>query len=262
MPESSDTQVPNVIPGVEFRTGFWPRLGFDDRGPDFRGQKVLEVGSGRGERCLELAARGARRVVGVDPFGESVTAARRALAGHPEYAGVVEYVHGTVHDLDEGDFDVVVSENTFEHILDVPETLASIRNRLRVGGRAYIAFGPLYHAPDGDHGWMRAALPLGGRIPWLWGHVLVPHGWLLRRMERHYKLPVRSTTDWPFLALNRTSVGEFRRLFRTCGMRIVYARHNANDSWKGRLIGLIGRLPLLEKYFTLNMNYVFEKTAP
>src|SRR5262249_36226322 len=160
------------------------------------------------------------------------------------------YRISTIHDLAERDFDAVVSENAFEHILDVPETLAAIRERLRPGGRAYIGFGPLYHGPHGDHSWMRAAMP-GGPLPW--GHVLVPRRGLLRRMERFYQLPVRDTTDWPFLTLNRKTVGEFRRLFRDCGLRTVYAKCNANERWKGHICALIGRLPLLDKYFTLNM---------
>jgi SAM-dependent methyltransferase len=254
-----DTAALDAIRSFERRQRFWPRFGLGAAGPDFSGQNVLEVGSGLGERCLDVAVRGARRVVGVDPFAESVTAARQTLTNYPALADVVEYRLCTVHDLAEGDFDAVVSENAFEHILDVPETLAAVRERLRPGGRAYIGFGPLYHGPFGDHGWMQKALPLGRRWPLPWGHVVVPHRWLLRRMERFYQLPVQSTTDWPFLTLNRKTVGEFRRLFRDCQMRTVYARCNANERWKGHLVGLIGRLPLLDKYFTLNMYYILEK---
>src|SRR5689334_17961465 len=126
-----DDSALDEVRAFERRQRFWPRFGLGPAGPDFTGQKILEVGSGLGERCLDVAARGARRVVGVDPFAESITAARQALTKYPALAGVVEYRLGTVHELAENDFDAVVSENTFEHVLDVPETLAAIRARLR-----------------------------------------------------------------------------------------------------------------------------------
>ena len=155
--------------------------------------------------------------------------ARKNLAQHPALADVVEYRLGTLHDLTEGDFDAAISENTLEHVLDVPELLAAVRDRLRPGGRLFVGFGPLYHSPFGDHGWMREALPLGRWLPLPWGHVLAPHGWLLRRMQRYYGLPVHSTADWPFLPLNRLAVGDFRRLFRESGLRTVYGRANVNS---------------------------------
>jgi hypothetical protein len=43
--------------------------------------------------------------------------------------------------------------------MDLPEVLAAVRAKLKVGGRAYIGFGPLYHGPYGDHGWIREAIP-------------------------------------------------------------------------------------------------------
>ena len=57
------------------------------------------------------------------------------------YKEAVEYRVTTIHDVEEHDFDVVISESTFEHILDVPEVLAGIRGVLRPGGQAIIGFG-------------------------------------------------------------------------------------------------------------------------
>jgi len=220
---------------------------------------VLDIGCGNGERCLDIASRGAKRVIGIDPHEDSVRVAVASLDKYPAAAGVVEFLHCTVHDLTEQDFDAVISEDTFEHVLDVPEVLAAIRRVLRPGGRAYIGFGPLYHSPRGDHGWMQRALPGGKRFLIPWGHLLVPQRVLFRRMEKLYGKPVRSTTDWPFLALNQKTAADFRRMFRDSGLRTVQGRSNANFSWKGRLFGAVGKLPFIGRYFTLGLYYILEK---
>ena len=251
---------PDAIAAFERRQRFWPRFGFaDGGGPEFSNQKVLEVGCGKGERCLDVAARGASHVVGVDPFEQSVREAREHLAGFPQLAPKIRYHLGTIDDLPEDEFDAVISENTFEHVMDVPGTLAAIRKRLRPGGLAYIGFGPLYESPVGDHQWIRAALPMGDKFLLPWGHVLFPEKWLFQRMERVYKQPVRSTADWPFLSLNKLSVGEYRRLFRESGMKIRYEKRNANFSLPAKAFGLLGKVPVLDRYCTLNMFVILEK---
>lgn len=238
---------------------FWRRFGHTGSEPDFEGLKVLEIGCGRGWRCLEAAGRKASRVVGIDPDEEALTYAQERLKHFPELTGVVTYEVGTIHDLAEEGFDVVISENAFEHILDVPAVLASIRRLLRPGGRAYIGFAPLYHSPFGDHGWMQEALPWGNRFAIPWSHLLVPQQWLFRRMEKLYGKPVQSTIDWPFLHLNRATAADFRAMFRESKLRVVVGVTNANESRKGRLLGLLSKVPVLDKYFTVGLYYVLEK---
>jgi SAM-dependent methyltransferase len=177
----------------------------------------------------------------------------------PYHKGTVEYRIMTIHDLEEHDFDVVFSEATFEHILDVPEVLAGIRGVLRPGGQAIIGFGPLYHSPFGDHGWMRAALPGGQRFSLPWGHLLVPERWLFRRMEVLYGKPVRSTMDWPFQTLNKKTVRDYLQFFRNCDMRVILERRNTSFRLMGKLGAAVGRLPVLERYLTRYMYYMLER---
>jgi SAM-dependent methyltransferase len=211
--------------------------------------KVLEVGCGRGDRCLDIAGRGARRVIGIDPLTVSVECARAKLADRPNLAPVVDFRTAVIHDLEEDGFDAIVSENTFDHIVDVPETLAAIRDRLRPGGQALLGFGPLWHAPDGDHGWIRQALPFGRRFLIPWGHLLFPRRWALRRLERMVGKPARDTIDWPYLALNQLAAADFHRLFLVSGLRVKVFR--TNESWgrRGKVFGPFAKLPIIGKCF-------------
>jgi SAM-dependent methyltransferase len=247
-----------MIVEFEAKRGFWLQFGLPPGQPDFTGMKVLEIGCGTGKRCLDIAYRGARRVLGIDPLAISIEEAAARLPDHPDVARNVEFRVATIHDLDESDFDAVVSEDTFEHVIDLPETLAAMRSRMSPRGQALLGFGPLWHAPTGDHGWIRDTLPFGDRFPLPWGHLLAPRQWAFRRIERKSGKPARDLSDWPYLTLNEKTAADFYRLFTASGLRVRVFRTNANTSWKGKMFGSLSGLPMIGKYFTLGVYSILD----
>lgn len=234
---------------------FWPQFGFDAC-PRFDGQRVLEIGFGSGARAFEVASHGACRLLGLDPLPNEVRdASARRDAEFPHLASIVEFRLGTIADADDGAFDVIVSESAFEHVMNLDEVLAQMRRKLAPGGRAYIAFGPLYHSPWGDHGWLRAALPWSDRLSWPWGHLLLPQRVLLTRLHRLKGLPLYTQTrDWAYLDLNQLTVHDYERLFRDSGLDIVHVDTNIAFSRVGKTVRWASRaLPPLRKYLTFNM---------
>lgn len=231
---------------------FWKGFGFSGC-PSFEGKTVLDLGCGTGKRTFEAVAHGATRVVGVDPIASAISAAGQSLMqGEPILRDRVFLFQGLVDELPEEKFDVILSENTFEHVLNVPEVLTAVRNRLKPGGRFFLGFGPLYHAPDGDHGWLRATLPGWRFFIWPWGHLLFEK-YAFRRLSRSHGRPITQTRDWPYLNLNRHSVSDYKRMFDESGMTIEFIRTNLVGSPKGRLLAAAARLSWLSKYCTLNM---------
>jgi cyclopropane fatty-acyl-phospholipid synthase-like methyltransferase len=95
---------------------FWLSFG-EGTMPSFEGMSVLEIGSGKGLRCIEVASLGARHVVGIDPLADSVAEANDLLARqYPKFRDRVEFRCCRIGDIDDKDFDLVFSEDTFEHI--------------------------------------------------------------------------------------------------------------------------------------------------
>ncbi len=94
------------------------------------GKDVLDAGCGVGYGAEVLATR-ARRVVGVDLDAEAIAYARRRY-GAPN----VEFVQGDLLalELPDGDFDVVCSFETIEHVPDHERYLREVRRVLRPGG--------------------------------------------------------------------------------------------------------------------------------
>jgi len=212
--------------------------------PTLYDKSVLEIGCGRGRRLLQAVNAGARRVVGIDPDVQALDVARTAVGERAQlFAGVIE-------EFPLEQFDIIISESTLEHIVNVPQLLEECKSRLTANGRLYFVFGPLYHAPDGDHGWLRATLPGYPYIPWYWGHLLFAP--IAERRLRKSHGP-----QWPYLHLNKHTVQEFTAMFQASGLHIIsYKTNIMHHSYRGRLLARLARIPLLTKYCTLNISVV------
>jgi len=123
------------------------------------GTRVLEIGGMAGPGTV--AGLGVSAWVSIDP------------RNIPARLGVVERVAGVGERLPFADesFDHVFSCNAFEHIADVPATLAECHRVLRERGRLWSRFGPVWSGPDGHH---LEGLRWGGRDWIFWRDPIVP----------------------------------------------------------------------------------------
>src|SRR5579863_5311500 len=145
--------------GSKLESLFGPRI-WDE----VRGRRVLDFGCGVGQEAIEIAKRGARRVVGVDIRRKVLDIAVRDA----QSAGVAATCTFTMH-TDEK-FDVIFSIDGFEHYDDPAGILRLMRDRLSPGGRIIIAFGPPWLHPMGGH--LFSVFP--------WAHLIFTESALIR----------------------------------------------------------------------------------
>lgn len=109
------------------------------------GKTVVDFGCGEGAEAVEMAQRGAGRVVGLDLWPARIEAARAAA----RRAGVADRCEfGTTTEVKA---DIIVTLDSFEHFDDPADVLRQMRGMIRDDGRVLIAFGcPWYH-PYGGH---------------------------------------------------------------------------------------------------------------
>lgn len=228
---------------------FWERLG---GAPGLFGKRALDIGCGHGSLCVDMALRGADRVVGIDIDARLIDFAREYVrAAHPELAGRLAFRCCGIDALEESaQFDVVTSKAAFEHILDLESVLAGVARRLARGGRVYVGFGPVYRSPYGDHKRTCAVIP--------WGHLIVPEPILLRRVSRKRARRIQSVYE---LGLNKLSVAEYRCLFQACGLKIVFFKVNQSRHPISRIFSLLRQVPFLSEYFAHNLYAVLERPA-
>lgn len=246
--------------GLEDVRKFWARFG---ETPDFRGQRVLEVGSGFGALAISIGLSGARRVVAVDVSARAIEfAAANLRQNYPQLSRVVQFKATAVGDLGEGPFDCIVSKDTFEHVMDLDSVLAEMRRRLAPGGRIYAGFGPIYTSPYGDHDRRRKAFePMGwrgralARIPW--GHLFLESK-IIAMANRNGGRKASSMRD---LNLNTRSASDYRRAFAASGLDTLEYRTNQSTRLTSKILSVTSMLPFLEDYCTHNIYCVLKKPA-
>lgn len=233
-------------------SGFWNRFG---RPPDFAGKNVLEIGCGLGALSIEMAKAGASRVVGIDVRAQDIDAARNYVKDRlPEIHARCEFTTSPVSELEPESYDLVVSKDAFEHIIDAQGMLREIARVLDPDGSAYIGFSPLYHSPFGDHDRRLTAFrslgPPGRLIAAIpWGHLFL-EPWIIRRHRKIQQHDVRSMHD---LNLNMMSIDDFRRFIAAAGLTPRSFGANRGESKLGRLLSPFRNVRWLEKYVTYNV---------
>jgi SAM-dependent methyltransferase len=140
---------------------------------EFRGKRVLEVGGSALPREF-IEALGVIEWASVDILGHSAGGYQQErFAEH--YRSIPVAPLGQIHKflgrelyyICDGDavwipssvadhFDVVVSVNAFEHVLDFPGLLATLKRVMRPGADLLSSFGPIWTCAHGSHFWVSA----------------------------------------------------------------------------------------------------------
>lgn len=156
-------------------TGLTERLDLAERvlntfGAGLGGVDVLAVGCGDLIEPLFLAARGARRVIGIEPGWQDSPAERRAADLARQHLGLdrepadleirCEDIAATR--LPDASVDLVCSWRTLEHIADPSGAFEEMYRVLRPGGLAWHEYNPFFGL-DGGHSLCTLDIP--------WGHV-------------------------------------------------------------------------------------------
>lgn len=226
---------------------FWSRC---PELPDFHGKSVLDLGCGLGAMVFDAARRGAARAVGIEILDEFTQANNQRLEREfPELKDRVEFRTVYLADAGPETYDIILSKDSFEHILELEEHLAQMKACLNPQGRIYVGFAPLYRAPRGDHRRMQTKLP--------WGHVIFPEAVMLQALREMY--PESKLDSVADLGLNKLSVRELRGMIRRQGLRAHHFGINVGGNPALRLFNLGRWLPGLGEYFTQNIYMILER---
>ena len=109
------------------------------------GKVVIDFGCGEGADAIEMAEKGAKRVIGIDIREEVLQAARqKALTAGVQNTCV--FASRTTELAD-----IVVSVDAFEHFADPAGILRIMNSLLQPAGEVLVSFGPTWYHPLGGH---------------------------------------------------------------------------------------------------------------
>ena len=236
------------------------------------GKNVLDVGCGLGGSERYYLEQGAQSVTAIDLSTPRLDAGRmyvgNTLADGAQKRMLFAAADARRFTFPEAAFDLIVSTNTFEHILGVKEALRECARVLKPGGHLLISFPP-YNAPWGAH--------LSNWIRFPWCQVMFSEKTLVaaaRRIEARLqvnawmpeaiRLDLDGRDEIPHL--NRMSVREFEAMVARVPLKLVHARYQAIGWRSGGLMGQVGRALVrsawLREYVTSQAVYVLEKACP
>jgi SAM-dependent methyltransferase len=165
-----------------------------------RGRTVLDFGCGAGDNAIELAQRGAARVIGVDIDKARIAAGRRRVQ-ELGLSSSVELLYESTDSVD-----VVISTDAVEHFEDPLGALKFMAARLKADGTLFVEFGPTWYHPLGGH--LFSVFP--------WAHLVFTDSVLIR-WRSDFKFDGMKSIDE---ALNRMTIARWRRLVPAAGLRV------------------------------------------
>jgi SAM-dependent methyltransferase len=186
---------------------------------------VIDFGCGTGGESVEMAARGARRVFGVDIRESNLAAARR----HAEREGVSDRCVFTTAPAPDQRADIVISLDSFEHFDEPGRILRIMDSYLAPGGKVIATFGPTWYHPVGGH--LFSVFP--------WAHLLFTERALLR-WRKSFR-PRQTATRITECGLNKITIGRFERIVAASPFR--FAHFEAKPI---RGIGMLTKRPFRE----------------
>ena len=167
------------------------------------GKVVLDFGCGTGEQAIEIAQRGATRVIGLD-MRENVLKAARDSA---KAAGVADRCLFTTETHEK--VDVVISVDAFEHFADPRGVLRTMHSLVKVEGCAMIVFGPTWYHPLGGH--LFSVFP--------WAHLIFTEKALIR-WRSDFKTDGATRFSEVEGGLNQMNIRRFERLVETSDFQL------------------------------------------
>jgi SAM-dependent methyltransferase len=109
------------------------------------GKVIVDFGCGQGADALEMARRGANRVIGIDIREEVLQkASQKAVAKGVQDICLFASSTNVLADI-------VVSVDAFEHFADPADILRTMNTLLQPAGEVLVSFGPTWYHPYGGH---------------------------------------------------------------------------------------------------------------
>lgn len=237
-------------------------------GPEFdlRRRHVLDLGTGFGGKLVYYQQQGPASITTVD-IRPDFSAAARAFAGRWGADAGLRFVVADAARLpfDDDAFEMVISNETFEHIQQPGPALREVARVTRPGGRVFISFPP-YFAPWGAHlnNWI--ALP--------WAQVIFAEQTLInaavtweqkhpvnRQLMPEARLDLRGRQALPHI--NKMTLRRFEAMLTATPLRLERKAYHG-PGWRRRpayhgLVQALTQLPGLREMFTSHAVYVLRK---
>jgi SAM-dependent methyltransferase len=208
------------------------------------GKRVVDFGCGTGYQSIALVKRYGCAVVGMDSNRNTL---RKAVENARQCAVAsqsLSFVDGILPEM-VNKFDVVISQNSFEHFAEPSKVLGEMASLLNSSGTALITFGPPWFAPYGSH------MHFFCRVPWI--NVLFTESAVMKARS-HFRSDGAKKYEEVESGLNRMTIGRFESIVSSCGLKVKYRKYECV-----KRIDWLSNVPFLREFFTNHVTVILSK---
>jgi len=210
------------------------------------GRRVVDFGCGYGFQSLALATKYDCTVVGIDTNPKGIAKAQDLARSTNLPESKVSFVErATVAMM--GTFDVVISQNSFEHFGDPTAILDQMKSLLAPSGKILITFSPPWLSPYGSH------MHFFTRVPWV--NVLFPENAVMA-VRRRYRDDGARRYEEVESGLNKMTVGRFERIVASSRLEVDFKRYRCVKN-----VNFLGAVPFVREFFVNSVSVILIKAA-
>mgnify|MGYP001602978728 CR=1 FL=1 len=208
------------------------------------GKRVIDFGCGTGYQSIKLSQKYNCSVVGVESN-------QRTLGKAIEHAKSYKIPQSTLSFMDKisdsmlNNFDIVISQNSFEHFRDPLMAINEMQSLLNESGKLLITFGPPWLAPYGSH------MHFFCKVPWV--NVFFSQETVMK-VRRRFRSDGATKYEDVESGLNKMTVGKFERIIMSSNLKIEFKRYKCI---KG--INMLSNVPFLREYFINHVSVILSR---
>lgn len=217
---------------------------------NFKDKRILDFGCGRGgESCFFGVKTGAKEVIGVDIDINSLIFANKFAKKKDVSTKVIfKKSQPTVLPFDSNSFDVIVSSNTMEHVLNPFKVLKECKRVLKPNGFFCASFAPLYYSKRGAHVYNYIYFPCP--------QIFFSEQTIINVIK---EMPPASKISSPihaieqFHTLNKLTVPKFKKIIEELDFKIVYFNYDIDSR--------LAYIPIIGNLFITGIQCVLQKLS-
>jgi cyclopropane fatty-acyl-phospholipid synthase-like methyltransferase len=205
------------------------------------GKKIVDFGCGAGHQSIALVKEYRCTVVGI----ENNPAILQKAINNSIPDNHLSFVERASQEM-QGCFDMVISQNSFEHFSNPSEVLSEMTGLLTNTGILLVTFGPPWFAPYGSH------MMHFCKIPWI--NILFSEKTVMNVRSLFRSDGARRYEDVES-GLNKMTIKKFERIIAASGLKVRYRRY---DCVKG--LRVMAWIPLIRELFINQITIVLAKS--